>query len=120
MNRHDSSFRLSAAARALLLGGALLLGTATPMAGQETIQTDAVGVVTISRGSTAVITGDVTQVDLPGGARSGLRHAEHVLRKVDGIDFVYFSHADVVRHPLVQRIVQAYERNESGGSGGDI
>ena len=65
--------------------------------------------------SKAVITGDVTQVDLPGGARSGLRHAEHVLRKIDGIDFVYFSHADVVRHPLVQRIVQAYESHESGG-----
>ncbi|NNK64396.1 MAG: hypothetical protein HKO98_14460 [Gemmatimonadetes bacterium] len=56
MNRHDSSFRLSAAARVLLLGGALLLGTATPMAGQETIQTEAVDVITISRGSTAVIT----------------------------------------------------------------
>ena len=70
--------------------------------------------------SKTVITGDVTQVDLPGGARSGLRHAEHVLRKVEGIEFVYFSHEDVVRHPLVQRIVQAYERNESDASGGDI
>lgn len=61
----------------------------------------------------AVITGDVTQIDLPGGSRSGLRHAEHVLRKIGGIDFVYFSHADVVRHPLVQEIVQAYDTHES-------
>jgi phosphate starvation-inducible PhoH-like protein len=70
--------------------------------------------------SKTVITGDVTQVDLPGGARSGLRHAEKVLSKIDGIDFIYFSHADVVRHPLVQRIVQAYDRHESGGSSDDI
>jgi phosphate starvation-inducible PhoH-like protein len=70
--------------------------------------------------SQAVITGDVTQVDLPGGARSGLRHAEKVLTKIEGIEFVYFSHADVVRHPLVQRIVQAYESHESETSRGDI
>jgi phosphate starvation-inducible PhoH-like protein len=70
--------------------------------------------------SKTVITGDVTQVDLPGGARSGLRHAERILRKIDGIDFIYFSHTDVVRHPLVQRIVQAYESHESDRSGGDI
>ncbi len=66
-----------------------------------------------------VITGDVTQVDLPGGARSGLRHAERVLRSIQGIDFVYFTHADVVRHPLVQRIVQAYDVHESGGNAPD-
>ena len=70
--------------------------------------------------SKTVITGDVTQVDLPGGARSGLRHAERVLSKVDGIEFVYFSHVDVVRHPLVQRIVQAYDHDESASSSGDI
>jgi len=70
--------------------------------------------------SKTVITGDVTQVDLPGGARSGLRHAEKVLSKIKGIDFVYFSHADVVRHPLVQQIVQAYDVHESGSSDGDI
>ncbi|MGB5191449.1 MAG: PhoH family protein [Polyangiales bacterium] len=70
--------------------------------------------------SKTVITGDVTQVDLPGGARSGLRHAEKVLAEIDGIDFVYFTHADVVRHPLVQRIVQAYDAYESRSSGGDI
>jgi phosphate starvation-inducible PhoH-like protein len=70
--------------------------------------------------SKTVITGDVTQIDLPGGARSGLRHAERVLSEVEGIEFVYFSHGDVVRHPLVQRIVQAYERHETASSSGDI
>ena len=70
--------------------------------------------------SKAVINGDITQVDLPGGARSGLRHAEKVLSKIKGIDFVYFSHTDVVRHPLVQQIVQAYDLAESGASDGDI
>ncbi|MEM7435118.1 MAG: PhoH family protein [Myxococcota bacterium] len=63
----------------------------------------------------AVITGDVTQIDLPGGSRSGLRHAERVLRGIVGIDFVYFSHADVVRHPLVQEIVKAYDQHEPRG-----
>mgnify|MGYP001811752982 FL=1 len=70
--------------------------------------------------SKTVITGDVTQVDLPGGAHSGLRHAEKVLSSIDGIDFIYFSHTDVVRHPLVQEIVQAYDHHESGSSVGDI
>ena len=70
--------------------------------------------------SKTVITGDVTQVDLPGGAHSGLRHAEKVLSRINGIDFVYFSHSDVVRHPLVQQIVQAYDVHESGSSDGDI
>jgi phosphate starvation-inducible PhoH-like protein len=70
--------------------------------------------------SKTVITGDVTQIDLPGGTRSGLRHAEKVLSKIKGIEFIYFSHADVVRHPLVQQIVLAYESHESGSSDGDI
>ena len=70
--------------------------------------------------SKTVITGDVTQIDLPGGTRSGLRHAERVLSKIKGIEFVYFSHTDVVRHPLVQQIVLAYESHESGSSDGDI
>ncbi|MGB3052305.1 MAG: PhoH family protein [Polyangiales bacterium] len=70
--------------------------------------------------SKTVITGDVTQVDLPGGAHSGLRHAEKVLSRINGIEFVYFSHVDVVRHPLVQQIVQAYDVHESGSSDGDI
>lgn len=70
--------------------------------------------------SKTVITGDVTQVDLPGGVRSGLRHARTVLSNIPGIEFIYFSHADVVRHPLVQEIIQAYDVHESGSSNGDI
>ena len=63
--------------------------------------------------SKTVITGDVTQVDLPGGTDSGLRHARRVLSGVEGLEFVYFTHADVVRHPLVQRIVQAYDKHDA-------
>ncbi|MFO1152377.1 MAG: PhoH family protein [Rhodospirillales bacterium] len=59
-----------------------------------------------------VITGDLSQVDLPKGTRSGLRQALEILEGVDGIAFVHFSDADVVRHPLVTRIVRAYERAE--------
>jgi phosphate starvation-inducible protein PhoH and related proteins len=61
-------------------------------------------------GSKAVVTGDITQVDLPRQQRSGLRHAIAVLRGVEGVAFTFFNAYDVVRHPLVQRIVQAYER----------
>jgi phosphate starvation-inducible PhoH-like protein len=61
-------------------------------------------------GSKAVITGDVTQVDLPAGKVSGLREAQHVLRGIPGIRFVTFTERDVVRHPLVQEIIAAYER----------
>ncbi len=63
-------------------------------------------------GSRAVITGDVTQVDLPRGQQSGLLHAMEVLVGVRGIEFTYFSDRDVVRHPIVQAIVQAYQRAE--------
>jgi phosphate starvation-inducible protein PhoH and related proteins len=63
----------------------------------------------IGFGSKAVITGDVTQIDLPTGKRSGLVEAERVLANIEGIDFVYFSDKDVVRHKLVQMIIKAYE-----------
>ena len=66
----------------------------------------------IGFGSTAVITGDPTQIDLPKGQPSGLRHALEVLEGVPGISFTYFQSSDVVRHPLVQRIVDAYEAKE--------
>jgi phosphate starvation-inducible PhoH-like protein len=59
--------------------------------------------------SKAVITGDVTQVDLPVGKRSGLIEAERVLSNLEGIEFVYFTEKDVVRHKLVQMIIRAYE-----------
>jgi len=63
----------------------------------------------IGFGSRAVVTGDVTQTDLPAGKLSGLKHVINILRNTDGVAFTFFEAADVVRHPLVQRIVQAYE-----------
>ena len=61
-------------------------------------------------GSKAVITGDITQIDLPTGTRSGLKEAQHILRDIEDIKFVFFSEKDVVRHRLVQDIITAYER----------
>ena len=68
----------------------------------------------IGFGATAVITGDVTQIDLPRGKGSGLRHAIEVLRGVPGVSFTFFDAHDVVRHPIVQRIVTAYDEYEKG------
>ncbi len=65
----------------------------------------------IGLGSKAVITGDVTQIDLPAGRRSGLVEAQRVVGNVQGIEFVYFTEKDVVRHHLVQMIIQAYEQH---------
>ena len=62
----------------------------------------------IGFGSTAVVTGDVTQVDLPRNVQSGLRQVLQVLKEVEGIGMTFFNARDVVRHPLVQRIVGAY------------
>ena len=67
----------------------------------------------IGFGSTAVVTGDITQIDLPGGHRSGLIHVLDVLKDVGGLSFTRFGAKDVVRHPLVMRIVEAYARAES-------
>jgi phosphate starvation-inducible PhoH-like protein len=67
----------------------------------------------IGFGSTAVITGDVTQIDLPRGTQSGLTHVSKILQDVEGISFTHFGSRDVVRHPLVQRVVEAYDRYES-------
>lgn len=66
----------------------------------------------IGFGSKVVITGDITQIDLPKNQRSGLVDAEQALRKIRGIAFTHFKSEDVVRHPLVQRIVDAYEKHE--------
>lgn len=63
-------------------------------------------------GSKMVVTGDVTQIDLPKGKQSGLEMAEKILKDVKGISFSFLSGSDVVRHPIVQRIIQAYERHE--------
>ncbi len=66
----------------------------------------------IGFGSKAIITGDITQIDLPDGKRSGLKEAIKILGGIEGIEFCYFSHKDVVRHPLVQKIIQAYEKHD--------
>lgn len=65
----------------------------------------------IGFGSKAVITGDITQIDLPKHQKSGLIDAEHILKQIKGIAFTHFRSEDVVRHPLVQRIVNAYEQH---------
>jgi phosphate starvation-inducible PhoH-like protein len=69
----------------------------------------------IGFGSKAVVTGDKTQIDLPRGQKSGLREAEEVLKDIDMIEFVYFGEKDVVRHKLVQMIVQAYDKHSGDG-----
>ncbi len=72
----------------------------------------------IGFGSRAVVTGDITQVDLPDRQESGLKNAIRILKGVGDIAFTFFSPRDVVRHPLVQRIVEAYEADDNGGSHG--
>jgi len=67
----------------------------------------------IGFGSKAVVTGDITQIDLPRGQKSGLKEAQRVLDDIDMIDFVYFTDKDVVRHKLVQMIVKAYEEHST-------
>ena len=66
----------------------------------------------IGFGSTAVVTGDITQIDLPNGRKSGLRHVIDILNDEEGISFTFFKSKDVVRHPLVARILNAYDRYE--------
>jgi phosphate starvation-inducible PhoH-like protein len=63
--------------------------------------------------SKAVITGDVTQIDLPNARRSGLLEAADVLKNVEGLTFAYFDDTDVVRHQLVQRIIRAYDEHKA-------
>ena len=72
----------------------------------------------IGFGSRAVVTGDITQTDLPRGKESGLKQVGRVLRDVPGIAFIHFDAEDVVRHPLVQKIVSAYARAEEASSSG--
>ena len=72
----------------------------------------------IGFGSKAVVTGDVSQIDLPRGTDSGLIDAERVLRRVQGVAMTRFATIDVVRHPLVQHIVEAYEQQGTGGRDG--
>ncbi len=72
----------------------------------------------LGENASMVVTGDLTQVDLPPGERSGLREATKILEGVEGISFVHFSATDVVRHPLVMRMVRAYEAYEARGRQG--
>ena len=69
--------------------------------------------------STAIITGDITQVDLPNGKQSGLRHIVDILDDEKGISFTFFKSKDIVRHPLVARILNAYDRHEKKHSNND-
>jgi len=66
--------------------------------------------------STAVITGDITQIDLPNGKGSGLKHAIKLLRGIDEISFTFFASSDVVRHPIVQKIINAYDKHENNSN----
>ena len=71
----------------------------------------------IGFGSRAVVTGDITQTDLPDSNTSGLKHSLRILKDLDTIGFTYFTSEDVVRHPMVQSIVEAYDRFENGSNG---
>jgi phosphate starvation-inducible PhoH-like protein len=70
--------------------------------------------------SRSIITGDISQIDLPQGEKSGLKEAEEVLKGIKGISFVYLDKADIVRHPLVQNIVDAYERFDGRRASADM
>jgi len=67
----------------------------------------------IGFGSQAIVTGDVTQVDLPDGKKSGLKEAQRILKNIEGIAFCTLTEKDVVRHPLVQQIIKAYEKYDT-------
>lgn len=64
-------------------------------------------------GSKAIVTGDITQIDLAKGKKSGLKHITKILHNVKGIDIMYLQKSDIVRHPLIQRIIEAYEKYEN-------
>ena len=66
----------------------------------------------LGMGSKAIINGDITQIDLSGNKFSGLIEAEKILKNVEGIGFTYFNDFDIVRHPLVKKIIVAYDANE--------
>ena len=72
----------------------------------------------MGEGSRMVVTGDVTQIDLPPPTRSGLVHVSHLLRGIPDIAFCRFGKADIIRHPIVQKIVDAYEKESDGDNGG--
>ena len=69
----------------------------------------------MGQGSKAIITGDITQIDLARGKKSGLITVSEILKDIESIDFVYLNKADIVRHRVVQRIIEAYEKAENSG-----
>jgi phosphate starvation-inducible PhoH-like protein len=69
--------------------------------------------------SRIVVTGDITQIDLPRGVASGLVHARRILKNIKGLEWAELERRDIVRHPIVARIVEAYDRHESGGRDGE-
>lgn len=71
-------------------------------------------------GSKVIVTGDITQVDLPSGKQSGLKSVQKILEKIPGIAFIKFNKSDVVRHPLVQKIIEAYEKNDKKENGHNV
>ena len=71
----------------------------------------------MGEGSKMIVTGDVTQTDLPAGKTSGLVHAVRILKGIEGISVVNFTFKDVVRHPLVMEIIKAYGKDEKSGGG---
>ena len=66
----------------------------------------------MGEGSKVVVTGDLTQIDLPDGKTSGLRHSTNILKNIDGIDIIELTHKDVVRHSLVMQIIKAYNKDD--------
>ena len=64
----------------------------------------------IGFGSKAIVTGDITQIDLPGDKKSGLKEITRILKDIEGIEYVYLTEKDVVRHELVKKIIKAYEK----------
>jgi len=70
----------------------------------------------LGRGSKCVVTGDITQIDLPGGVSSGLSQALRILEGINGISTIYFTEVDVIRHPLVSKIVKAYQEHDEKGA----
>ena len=67
-----------------------------------------------------VVTGDMSQVDLPRNQKSGLRAAENILRSVEGVSFVHLDEMDVIRHRLVKKIIRAFEENDDQASGNQV
>ena len=94
------------------VGGVTAAASVTAAIGTDTRLDEVEGGGGFGFGSKAVVTGDITQVDLPSNKESGLKTVQYILNDIPGIAFVRLSNRDVVRHEIVQRIVRAYEDHE--------